>query len=145
MQKSSSKASLVVDINGNKCTARDNHWPFNIKSVIDLSQILNPLCGFNSRFDHPRLRGGANNDKQSTQSMVDIAIQNAARHGIGLHQGVPNLANGNCIFESIIDNISTRGCFKESFDGEPDYYRRLWLDEAENAVFNFSGSSLSAV
>ena len=62
-----------------------------------------------------RLRGGADNaegDKRMP-SMVDIAIENAAKHGISLHQGVPNLANGNCMFESIVDNISTRECFEE--------------------------------
>jgi hypothetical protein len=89
----------------------------------------------------PRLRGGADNyegDKR-IPLMVDIAIENAAKHGISLHQGVPNLANGNCMFESIVDNISTRACFVEVLNGTPDYYRKVWLDEAEDLVLRFSG------
>ena len=45
----------------------------------------------NSRLENswrPRLRGGADNDEgdKRTSSMVDIAIKNAAGHGISLHQ-----------------------------------------------------------
>ena len=88
-----------------------------------------------------RLRGGADKatgDKEM-HSMVEIAIANAAQHGISLHQGVPNLANGNCMFESVVDNINTRACFEEILNGTPDYYRKVWLDEAEDLVLRFSG------
>ena len=53
-----------------------------------------------------RLRGGANN--QQAMEIVEKAIVNAKAHGINLHAGVQNLANGNCAFESIIDSMNTR-------------------------------------
>jgi hypothetical protein len=73
-----------------------------------------------------RLRGGADKEdtnhlkyaqalknlEESISPMVTKAIENAAFHGIDLHHGVKNLANGDCLFESILDSINTRDCFK---------------------------------
>ena len=41
---------------------------------------------------------------------------NANAHGISLHAGVRNLANGNCAFETVIDSIYTRKSFPETID-----------------------------
>ena len=87
----------------------------------------------------PRLRGGSDNEEGKSSSMVNVAIQNAAGHGINLHQGVPNLANGDCMFESVADNISTRSCFGEVWNGTPAHNRKIWLDEAEDLVLQFTG------
>ena len=73
--------------------------------------------------------------------MVQIAILNAEFHGINLHHGVPNLANGDCAIEAIADNISTRPEFKEVFNGGSEFNRRVWMSEAENLVLNFSGGA----
>ena len=75
--------------------------------------------------------------------MVQKAIENAEFHGIHLYHGVPNMANGNCAFESIIDNISTRQCFGEKFDGNPDYWRYTWMSEIENIAFDEWHGNLS--
>ena len=88
-----------------------------------------------------RLTGGADNEdddkisierylenmKESISPMVNKAIENAEFHGIHLYHGVSNMANGNCAFESIIDSISTRTCFGETFEGTPDYWRNVWM------------------
>ena len=68
-----------------------------------------------------RLRGGAGN----RQDMIDKAVNSAKVHGINIHAGVENLANGNCVFESVIDSINTRASFEEKLDETPDYYRRI--------------------
>ena len=73
--------------------------------------------------------------------MVNTAILNAEFHGINLHHGVPNLANGDCAIEAIADNISTRPEFMEVFNGGSEYNRRVWMEEAENLVLNFSGGA----
>ena len=97
-----------------------------------------------------RLRGGAteeddigqslHNLKESVEPMVRRAISNAMFHGINLHHGVPNLANGNCAFEATIDSINTRSCFEETFDGTPDYWRKIWMEEIEQIAYkNFHG------
>ena len=79
-----------------------------------------------------RLRGGADHEysdissiaqalknlEDSINPMVTKAIENAEFHGIRLHQGISNLADGDCIFESVIDSVNTRDCFEESFDGK---------------------------
>ena len=63
------------------------------------------------------------------------AIDNAKIHGIDLHPGVENLANGNCVFESIIDSINTRDCFEENFNGTPDYWRNIWMTEVSHVAY----------
>ena len=82
-----------------------------------------------------RLRGGAKNKEvmkvsleqsllnleESITPMISCAISNAKSHGINVHRGVANLANGNCAFETIIDGISTQTCFGETYDGTPDH------------------------
>ena len=75
--------------------------------------------------------------------MVNKAIENAKFHNINLYHGVPNMAGGNCAFESIIDNISTRQCFEEKFDGTPDHWRFVWMSEIENIAFNDWHGALS--
>ena len=60
--------------------------------------------------------------------MVHIALESAASHGINLHHGVPNLANGDCLFESIADNISTRPCFNETWSGSAADNRKIWME-----------------
>jgi hypothetical protein len=73
--------------------------------------------------------------------MVHIALESAASHGINLHHGVPNLANGDCLFESIADNISTRPCFNETWSGSAAYNRKIWMENEEDLVFGFSGGA----
>ena len=71
--------------------------------------------------------------------MVERAIMNAKFHGINLHHGVPNLSNGDCAIEAIADNISTRPEFTEVYNGESEFNRRKWMEEAEELVLSFSG------
>ena len=82
-----------------------------------------------------RLRGGAKkkgdnkvlvaqslqNLEESLKPMVSRAISCAESHGINVHRGVENLANGDCAFETIIDGISTRSCFRDTYDGTPEH------------------------
>ena len=75
----------------------------------------------------------------SIQSMVHVAIENARFHGINLHRGVENLADGDCIIEAIKDNISTRHSFHEYFEETAAFYRKQWLNEAEDLVLRYSG------
>ena len=56
------------------------------------------------------------NLRESIKRIVEKGIANAKFHGINLHPGVENLASGDCAFECMIDGISTRQCFAETFD-----------------------------
>ena len=80
-----------------------------------------------------RLRGGAGTDQ--TKQAISRSVENAKCHGINLHPGVENLANGNCAFESILDSINTRTCFGERFDGTPDYWRKIWMTEVSHVAY----------
>ena len=91
-----------------------------------------------------RLRGGADEEsigqtlknlEESTSPIVKKAIANGKFHGINLYQGVRNLANGDCAFESVIDSINTRSCYEDSFDGTPEYWRHIWMSEIEQIGF----------
>ena len=69
-----------------------------------------------------RLRGGAGiqfdqnsniersllNLEESTRPMVEKAIKSAKKHGIAVHRGPNNLANGDCVFETVLDSINTK-------------------------------------
>ena len=103
-----------------------------------------------------RLSGGADNEdddqisieqlgnrEQSVSPMVKKAIKNAEIHGINLHHGVRNLANGNCAFESVLDSINTRTCFEDSFDGTPSYWRKVWMTQLEKIAYADWNAGLS--
>ena len=73
--------------------------------------------------------------------MVKRAIANAKFHGINVRHGSPNKAQGNCAFEAVADNISVRPCFEEVLSDGDEVYRREWLEETEDLVFNFCGGA----
>ena len=45
-------------------------------------------------------------------SMVPDAIKNAKAHRINLRHDIPTTPNGDCVFEAVARNISTRKCFE---------------------------------
>ena len=59
------------------------------------------------------------NLKDNISQMVIKAIENAKFHNINLVPGTRNPALGDCIFESVIDNINRRDCFEENLIEEP--------------------------
>ena len=65
----------------------------------------------------------------------------AQRHGINLRHGTTNPGAGDCAFESIIQNINDRPCFREKFRMSIDYYRRIFVTDMANRTvdtdFNF--------
>ena len=73
--------------------------------------------------------------------MVDTAIKNAKFHGINVHHGNPNNASGDCAFEAVADNISSRPCYSEIFSPDATMNRRVWLDKTEDLIFNFCGGA----
>ena len=81
---------------------------------------------------------GAGYKAKWIQEMVSIAIENASWHGITLNAGRPNNADGNCIFEAVVDHINDRSCFNEQITESVDLLRKIWLTEAEALVFNFT-------
>ena len=53
---------------------------------------------------------------------------------MSLRAGTPNNADGNCLYESIKDNVNLRDCFTEDFDDKPENYRKIWLEEGEEKI-----------
>ena len=82
-----------------------------------------------------RFRGGADRVNYSDRSMIEEAVVIAGKHGINVHCS-PNSADGNCIFESVIDSLNRRRCFQETLSESPDYYRRMWLQVAEDIGYS---------
>ena len=126
------KAAIVVKIAGDRFISRDNFWPHRLRGGADSNSV-----------DTHKVREEdyLSSLHKSSSMMVDKAIENAKYHNINLYHGVPNMAGGNCAFESIIDNISTRQCFAETFDGTPDYWRFVWMSEVENIAYkNWHGT-----
>ena len=73
--------------------------------------------------------------------MVYTSIENAKFHGINVHQGNPNNASGDCAFEAVADNVSSRPCFNEILNSNAALNRRAWLNKTEDLVYNFCGGA----
>ena len=43
--------------------------------------------------------------------MLQKAILSGSRHGLGLKAGKLNAANGDCLYQAIINNIENRQCY----------------------------------
>ena len=77
-----------------------------------------------------RLRGGIK--RFSIPLMIRQAIESASKHGITLVPGVRNNADGNCQYESVVNNINHRTCFERKLNQHPNEYRYQWVTELEN-------------
>ena len=77
------------------------------------------------------------------KEMISKGIENASRLGIQLYHPHFNSADGNCAFESVIDNINTRPCFEERYGDSPDYYRAVWMAEVERIGYENWNMGLS--
>ena len=76
-----------------------------------------------------RVRGGVKHG--SIPLMIRQAIESANKHGIKLVPGVRNNADGNCQYESVINNINHRPCFEQKLKHHPNEYRYQWITELE--------------
>ena len=84
--------------------------------------------GFNQ--DQRNLKGGGKISQMS--DIFSDAIQLAKNHGINLKPDIPNKAQGNCLFESVTDNVNHRSLsFPEKLDENVDNNRYLWVTELE--------------
>ena len=63
--------------------------------------------------------------------LVKKALSSAFRHGLKLRVGILNAANGNCLWDSIINNILGRGCYKRKLGETNKQLRVRSLTEAQ--------------
>ena len=76
--------------------------------------------------------------------MLSIGIENGKAHGINLKPGIPNIANGDCAFETVIDQISTRECFNENYNTHPpSHWRQIWMTVVQNVTYHEWNGGLS--
>ena len=68
--------------------------------------------------------------------MITTAIASANRHGINLKPGTRNPGAGDCAFEAVIHNNNDRSCFKEKYQLNTSYYRRIWMTDMANRTRN---------
>ena len=104
-------------------------------TIIDQKQIdliLNRISYLEKTNSIVRLRGGMYNNKATQQVMVVQAIESAKKHNINLTQGILNKADGNCAFESVINNINYRHCFEHKLQHSVQTYRQRWMTNLEN-------------
>ena len=104
-------------------------------TIIDQKQIdliLNRISYLEKTNSIVRLRGGMYNNKATQSVMVVQAIESAKKHDINLTQGILNKADGNCAFESVINNINYRHCFEHKLQHSVQTYRQRWMTNLEN-------------
>ena len=68
--------------------------------------------------------------------MIEKAIANAKAHDINVTAGDRTPGDGNCIFESILNNINTRDNFSETYNGTADHWRNIWMTEVQNKAYS---------
>jgi hypothetical protein len=151
--KKSCRADMSLDENEKCSKCFVSHFPHPNRRLCKFKQKLKRQEP--SNLWQYRLRGGAKDDipveqslqnlKESVMPMVARAISCAATHGIKVHQGVANLANGDCAFETMIDGISTRSCFGQIYEGTPEHWRKVWMEEVERIAYaGFNGGLTQA-
>ena len=69
------------------------------------------------------------NKNQSEDDIFTKAKASAQKHNIKLKAGRKDRGFGNCAFESVINNINDRACFKEILKQTPNWYRRDWMNK----------------
>ena len=65
------------------------------------------------------------------ENIFEKGIRNAKMHGINVSADEPNKGEGDCLFESVIDNINHRDCFKTKLSHPVQYYREKWVSEMQ--------------
>jgi hypothetical protein len=79
----------------------------------------------------------SNNKENNIQGNIFTrAIASAQKHSIELKAGRANNAAGNCSYESVMNNINDRTCFKEKLPMSPDFYRRIWTNDMMNRTLS---------
>ena len=64
------------------------------------------------------------------------AKASAQKHGITLKAGRKDRGFGNCAFQSVINNLNDRECFREMLTQTPNWYRRIWMDEMKDRIID---------
>ena len=94
------------------------------------------LKGINNYQCSPkRFIGGGKPD--NITKMLRKAISSAKKHGINLSAGQKNNADGNCTYESVILNINERDCYAQKLHQQPNYYRKIWINDFEKNAVNY--------
>ena len=76
-----------------------------------------------------------NFNKTDIEDQIFInAIASAEKHKIKLKAGRKDKGYGNCAFESVINNINDRACYKEQLRQSPNWYRHIWMEEMKNRI-----------
>ena len=77
---------------------------------------------------------GVNIEVIMARSMVTSAIKTAARMGMGLTEGEPVEALGNCLIESVKGNIEDRDIFNEKIKESIDELREKVVKDGEKVI-----------
>ena len=67
--------------------------------------------------------------------IITKAIYVARQHGITLRKGNPNKRDGDCLYESIIDNINHRPCFTTKLRQSATDYRLAWNTDGQELLY----------
>ena len=86
------------------------------------------------------IRNDSLNKINNNTEIFTRAIESAKKHGIRIIPGKKNNAGGNCSYESVINNINLRSCFKEKLRMTPDFYRRIWTIDMMNKTLDKTSS-----
>ena len=70
--------------------------------------------------------------------MLQKAILSSIRHGLGLKAGILNAADGNCPFDSIINNVKSRKCYKTKITESSKELRIRSINKAQQEVESIS-------
>ena len=101
------------------------------KSIKPTEPKQQPKIDLNKSF--AQMVGNFNKTEIEEQIFIN-AIASAEKHRIKLKAGRKDRGYGNCAFESVINNINDRACYKEQLIQSPNWYRHIWMEEMKKRI-----------
>ena len=108
-----------------------------LETMLNCGYSVQDLYASSTDFKPIRLRGGANKDNNEGVTMVKKVIESAKKHGIHLKHQSSIASDGNCSFESAIQNVNNRQCFKSKVPFSATASRKIWITDLENLDWKY--------
>ena len=112
---------------GNDTKSKDNErelTKIELKNLLEVQKI-------DRNIKSPEFIYGINTRKKSINELLQRAIYNAARHGLSLKPGTINNADGECLWESLMYNITQRQRIKHYTKETPRQLKQRSINNAQ--------------
>ena len=115
------------DPEGSNTQSNDNERELTERELKNLLEVQK----INRDIKSPEFIYRINSKRKSVNELLKRAISNAARHGLSLKPGTLNNADGECLWESLMYNITQRPCIKHNTMKTPRELKQISITKAQ--------------